>query len=216
MSDPFIPDPAQPQPPVLLPRRPPATVTLAALLMLVGAALGLIEGVALLVAAGTVPGAFRDNARGINVAANDVNTVADLIRGAFISAGVVSVLLAVAIGLLALGVRNGSNGARITTLILIVAAFCCGLGVSSYTALGRSANWTVSVSNPSEELARQVGQAYSDAMPPTLVGTTGGLTDLQSLGYIAVAVLLLVPVSNAYFRRRAPAAPPPPGPPSIM
>ena len=39
-------------------------------------------------------------------------------------------------------------------------------------------------------------------MPTWLTSLTGGLGCLQALSYIAVVVLLLLPVSNAYFRRR--------------
>ena len=49
-------------------------------------------------------------------------------------------------------------------------------------------------------------------MPSWLVGLGGGLTDLLTLGYIAVAVLLLMPASVEYFRTRI-IAPPPFDPP---
>ena len=39
-------------------------------------------------------------------------------------------------------------------------------------------------------------------MPGWVAGLGGGLTDLQSLGYIAVAVLLVAPASREYFRTR--------------
>jgi hypothetical protein len=39
-------------------------------------------------------------------------------------------------------------------------------------------------------------------MPDWFVGIGGGLTDLQSLGCLAVAGLLVAPASRAYFRTR--------------
>jgi hypothetical protein len=92
------------------------------------------------------------------------------------------------------------------------------LGSSSYTTLGRTVDWT---GDGSAQLRAQIGQAYGDAMPGVLVGTTGGLTDLQALSYIAGAALLLAPASRPHFRRRTASAPlanppsePSPAPPS--
>ena len=80
---------------------------------------------------------------------------------------------------------------------------------------GRGMDWAGIVQTDGLALRDQVGRAYDDAMPGVLVGTTGGLTDLQGLGYIAGAALLLAPTSRPHFRRRPPPPekPPDPAPP---
>lgn len=196
-------DPTQPREPVVVPYRRPAPVTIAALLMLLGAVLGAVSAIMLFVAAGTVVSQFEDNARDIEVSSQTIDDAAALIRSVFIGVGVIGLLLAVAMAALAFGVLAGRNWARIVTWVVIVGALCTGLASAAYTSVGRNADWTVNVDNADERLAAEVGQAYSDAVPAWLVGTTGGLTDLQALSYIAVAVLLLVPASNVYFRRRS-------------
>jgi hypothetical protein len=82
----------------------------------------------------------------------------------------------------------------------------------SVTAFGRSVDWTVATEHATPALGGQVAQAFDGAMPAWLVGIGGGLTDLLTLGYIAVAVLLLMPASVQYFRTRI-IAPPPYDPP---
>jgi len=62
-------------------------------------------------------------------------------------------------------------------------------------------DWAGAVGEGGVSSAASVGQAYGDAMPSWLVGSVGGLTDLQVLGYIAVSVLLALPVVRPYFRR---------------
>jgi hypothetical protein len=208
-------DPTQPKDPVNVRAGRPGTVTVAGFLMLLGALLGIVTGLSLLIAAANVVQRFRDRAAETTATAKDIDTVAAAIRSVFIASGLVTLLLAVLVGVLALFVMRGSNPARIATLVFLAVGLCCGIGGMSFTALGRNANWTINVSNADERLANQIGQAYSDAIPSWLVGTSGGLTDLQALCYVLVAVLLLLPASNAYFRRqRAAAMLPPTAPPS--
>jgi hypothetical protein len=217
-------DPTQPKDPVAVELGRPGTVTIAGFLMLLGAILGIVTGLSLLVAAADVVQRFRDRAAGTEATAKDIDTVAAAIRSVFIAGGLLTLLLAVVVALLAFGVLRGNNASRITTLVFLAVGLCCGIGGMSFTALGRNANWTINVSNADERLANQIGQAYSDAIPSWLVGTSGGLTDLQALCYVIVAVLLLLPASNAFFRRQRaaamlpptvpPTAPPSAGPPS--
>ena len=117
MFDPSIPiDPTQPRDPVLVPRRRPAPVTLAALFMVVGAALGLISAIMLIAASGSIAAGFRSSARGIDAKPEDIDTITAAIRTVFVAAGVVSLTLAVGLGVLSVGVARGRSAARVATL----------------------------------------------------------------------------------------------------
>jgi hypothetical protein len=211
-----MPDPGQPPDllapavPIVTRRRRPVTVTLARGLLLMGAVLGVLSAVALLVGAHVVADGFEMTAARAALEPAQIDSVARLVRIVLASGGVVAIILAVATGTCAVGVGRGSRTARIGALCLVAASLCFGLGSASYTSLGRGIDWTSSLPEDSVRLRAQVGQAYGDAMPGVLVGTTGGLTDLQALGYIAGAALLLTPVSHPHFRRRPPPAPPQP------
>jgi hypothetical protein len=200
-------DPTQPRDPVILPRRTPAPVRLAVLIMLAGAAVGVVSAIALIGSAGMVVRRFIDGAATFAIGGAAAESVGGAIRTVLIGVGVVTLVLAIAMAVLAFGVRAGRSTARIGALIGVGLGLSCGLGSSSYTVLGRNANWAIGLEGANDQLIAQLGQAYAEAMPGVLVGATGGLTDLQSLGYIAVAVLLLVPASHPHFRRRPPAAP---------
>jgi hypothetical protein len=169
--------------------------------MVTGAVLGVVSAVVHFSASRSVASTFQQTAPGAGVSTADVDAVAGVIRAVFFGLGLVTLGLAIAVLALAVGILQGRNGARITTLALVVVALVSGLGGSSYTVLGRDADWTMNVAQPSDQLSAQVGQAYAQSLPGVLVGASGGLTDLQSLGYIAVAVLLLLPSARAHFRR---------------
>jgi hypothetical protein len=81
----------------------------------------------------------------------------------------------------------------------LAVAAAAPLGSTSYTAFA-TVDWAGAVGRGAGSVA-SVGQAYADAMPSVLVGAVGGLTDLQVLGYIAVSVMLALPVVRPYFRR---------------
>jgi hypothetical protein len=195
-------DPTAPRNPVLIPRTAPATVSLAVLLLFASAGLALVCAVVLFVAASWVPDGVRERAVHSGVDAADVDAVITAVRGALTASAAATLVLAAAGGVVAAMLRRGTAGARIATLVLVGVGICCGLGASSYTAFGAHVDWTVAVTDRSDQLTGEMGRAYGEAMPGWLVGLSGGLTDLQVLGYIAVAVLLTVPASRPYFRRR--------------
>jgi hypothetical protein len=62
--------------------------------------------------------------------------------------------------------------------------------------------WSAAAGHDDPVTASAVAQAFHDALPSWFVGLAGGLTDLQSLGYVVVAVLLVVPASREYYRTR--------------
>lgn len=199
-------DPTEARAPVLIPRSRPAPVTLAMLILSAEVTLGLLAGFALLIAASTVPAAFINQAvqeaggGSVDAMAN-IDAISNAIRAVLLGGSVLTLLLSVAAAVLVVPVARGSWSARLAAYGLAVAAACAALGSTSYTALGQRVDWTGAVGHGGIGSAASVGQAYGDAMPSWLVGSIGGLTDLQVLGYIAVSVLLALPVVRPYFRR---------------
>jgi hypothetical protein len=195
--------------PVLVPRSRPAPVTLAALILCVEVALGLLSGSALLIAATTVPAAFINrelDAAGVNLGGSsdamaNIDAISNAIRAVLLGGSVVTLLLSVAAAALVVPMARGSWSARLGAFGLALAAGCAAIGSTSYTAFGQRVDWAGAVGQGGIGSAASVGQAYGDAMPSWLVGSVGGLTDLQVLGYIAVSVLLALPVVRPFFRR---------------
>ena len=199
--------------PVLVPRSRPGPVTLAVLILAAEVALGLLSGGVLLIAAMTVPAAFVDRAAaaassaqggfgGVSPAETaNIDAISTAIRAVLLGAAVVTLLLSVAAAAL---VRAGGPGKLVGPTGRVRARRGGRLRragqhvvhrVRSTGGLGRRGRARRIGS------AASVGQAYGDAMPSVLVGAVGGLTDLQVLGYIAVSVLLALPVVRPYFRR---------------
>ncbi len=199
------------------PARRPVAVTIAAVLMLIGAALGLVNGIAALAGADSIADDFQRRAVRGGAPMSTSADVADGVRGGLMLGGALYVVLALVVVALAVFVLRGSNAARIGTWVFIVVAVCCGGCGSVFTLSVLGTNeLSISVENVSEETAQILGQALHDAMPGWLGATTGGLGCLQVLGYLVVAVLLALPAANRYFRKppmpwQSPGGQPPPG-----
>jgi hypothetical protein len=203
-------DPTSPREPVVIARRRPQSVALAGVLLYVSGALGLVSAIALLLAAGGIVDDFRRAAVAVGVDGTDAAKVATGMRSALLSSGLGALVLAVLSVLLGRGVRRRNEASRVGALVVAAGSLGCAMVRTSVTAFSRHVNWSVAAGHADAMLTNQVAQAVGDAMPSWLVGLGGGLTDLQALGYIAVAILLLAPASMEYFRTRAAAASPPP------
>jgi hypothetical protein len=196
------PDPIN-EPAVIIPRRRPDTVTVAGVLLFVSGGVGVLSALALLGSAGRVVADFRNRAMGLGVGTGAAAQVADALRTSLLTSGSGALALAVLSLLLARGVLRRSEASRVGALVVVGAALACSVVRTSVTAFGGNVNWSVASGQHADPLlADQVARAFSDAMPSWLVGLGAGLTDLQSLGYIAVAALLIAPVSREYFRTR--------------
>jgi hypothetical protein len=182
-------NPTLPKDPVVIPRHRPGAVPVASALMICGALLGVASSVALFTASDTVPKAFALKALDTDVSPAAIDAAFSTIRSTFLGSGVVTLSLSLLVGSLAYGVARGNNPARIGAVAAVLASLFCGLGSTSYTALGRDANWTARLEGAGEQVSDQIGQTYAEVMPTWFVGLAGGLTDLQALSYIAVAVL---------------------------
>jgi hypothetical protein len=195
-------DPTRPRNPVLVQPTRPGPVVLATVLLYAAAGLGLLCAAALFAAAGWVPAGIRDRAGSTGASAADIEAIVSSARTALSVSATITLALAVATAVVATTLRGGGRGAaRIGAFAVVAAGIFCGLGSTSYTAFGAHVDWTVAAGDRTDLLASQMGQAYGQAMPGWLVGLSGGLTDLQVLGYLAVAILLSVPAVRPYFRR---------------
>jgi len=178
--------------------RRPTTVTAAAVLMMVMALLGLAGAGLTLVTVGGIVDDFRAGAAG--AAPDQVDGLAGFLRTYSALAAVLGVVGALLLGGLGVGNLRGAAGARIATWVLCglgLAVGCCGLfGVLLSGAVQLS---TATDTDP------VVARALADAYPGWWLGVNAGLSGGQALGYIAVAALLALPASGAFFRRTPPA-----------
>ncbi|WP_436970456.1 hypothetical protein [Micromonospora tulbaghiae] len=181
------------------PRRP-GTV-LAAVTLLLAMAVGAVAYavVNLAVSGGTVD-RFRDAAaERTGASGGDIDQVAGLLRGSTVLAAVLGVLAGLLLVGLALGLLAGRSGARTATWVVAGTGLlcgCCGLAVligqrAAPLRLGADDRITA-------DLLGLVGDAY----PSWWIPVNATLSVAQILGYLVVAVLLTLPPSGAFLRRR--------------
>ncbi|MFD0785429.1 hypothetical protein ACFQZ8_16090 [Micromonospora azadirachtae] len=176
--------------------------------LLLMAVVALAYGVAgLLVIGGTVD-RFRAAAGGAS--ADQVDGTVALLRASAGVSAVASLLAAVVLAGLAIGVGGGRPGARVTVWAVSGIGAICGCCGLAFFVGQRSVPLQLGTRDqPNTELFGLIADAY----PPWWIPLGGGLSIGQTLGYLVVAVLLALPAANAWFRRRsAPAAPPGPPP----
>ena len=185
------------QPPAAAPaptdtRRRPVAVASASILLIVMAVVGLAYAVAtLVVAAGTVD-RFRVAVGGAG--SPDVDGFVTVVWiGAAIGAVLAVILFALAI-VLALGLRRGSNAARIGTWVV------AGLGVLA----GCASAATVAVERGGDPVRGSLSAALSEAYPASWVPLNVGLAVAQMLGYVMVGVLLLASPGSFFGRTPKP------------
>ncbi len=169
-------------------KRRPATVSLARVLMFVGAGLILCN------AAIGVVGVLTTSTDAF-VAADpniDRNLAGTTIKGVAIVLAILYALLAAGQVTLAILIGKGRNPARIVTWVvdgLIV--LCCGCGLVGNVA-GSSVFSGLNTTNPNTLTVEQ---------PTWLTGSTIGVGVLIILSLVAAVILLALPASNDYFRK---------------
>ncbi|MDG4755172.1 hypothetical protein O7630_29965 [Micromonospora sp. WMMD718] len=181
------------------PRRPGTVLAAAALLLVMAVGAVAYAVVNLAVSGGTVD-RFRDAAaERTGASGGDVDQVAGLLRGSTVLAAVLGVLAALLLVGLALGLLAGRSGARTATWVVAGTGLlcgCCGLAVlvgqrAAPLRLGADDRITA-------DLLGLVGDAY----PSWWIPVNATLSVAQILGYLVVAVLLTLPSSGAFLRRR--------------
>jgi len=189
------------QPPVVAPPatavepgpRRPVAVTLAAVVLALMAVVGLAYAIAAIATAPGTVDRFRSAAAG--AAGTDVDGYVDVI---WIGAAIGTVLAVILVALyfvLALGLRRGSNPARIATWVV------CGLGLLA--GCGSTVTVLVQRSGPGDP--QSLGAALSGSYPHSWIGLNLSLAIAQMIGYVVVALLLLAG-RGAWFGR-GPVAP---------
>ncbi|MEU8230332.1 hypothetical protein AB0C12_12095 [Actinoplanes sp. NPDC048967] len=186
--------PAAAPAPTTAPRRP-ASVASASVLLIVMAVAGLAYAIATLaVAPGTVD-RFRAAAGGANSV--DVDGFVTVVWIGAALGAVLAVILFALYVVLALGLRRGSNAARIATWVV------AGLGLLA----GCASTATVAVERAGDPVPGSLSAALSDAYPGSWIPLNVALGIAQMLGYVIVGVLLLA--SPGTFFGRAPKPLPP-------
>lgn len=195
--------PAAAPAPTAAPRRP-VPVAFASVLLIVMAVVGLAYAVATLaIAPGTVD-RFR-TAAGSSAEADIDGFVTIVWIGAALGAVLAVILFALYV-VLALGLRRGSNAARIGTWVV------AGLGLLA----GCGSTVTVAIQRGGDPAQDTLGAALTDAYPGPWIGLNVGLAVAQMLGYVIVGVLLLASPGTFFGRAPKPLPPDPfaaPAPP---
>ena len=178
------------------PRTRPAVVTASSWLLIGVAAIQLISLILTLATIGTVREVMRDAYAGTSV-----EGAADFIWVFGLIGAVLTLLLAIGLVVLALLNNRGRNGSRITTWVLGGILICCsggnllnGVAGSSLTG-GNTTNGDV----PSGE---EIQRRLSDAMPSWYGPVSILLGVLTLLALLTALILLALPASNEFFRKR--------------
>jgi hypothetical protein len=175
-----------PAAPAAPPPRRPVTVRLSAVLLVVMALVGLGYAVATLAVTPGVVDRFRD-------AAGPDPDADGYVTGVWLGAALGAVLAVILFALfvaLALGLRRGSNAARIGTWVV------CGLGL----LFGCATLATVGAQRAGDGTPGTLGFALSTAYPDGWIGLNIGLAVAQVAGYVVVAALLFR-APGAFFGR---------------
>jgi hypothetical protein len=173
-------------------------VASAALLLIAMAVVGLGYAVATLVIAPGTVDRFRSAAGGAASRADVDGFVTVVWIGAALGAVLAVILFALYV-VLALGLRRGSNAARVATWVV------AGLGLLG----GCATTATVAIERAGDAAQGSLAAALSEAYPGSWIPVNVGLAIAQMLGYVVVAVLLLAS-PGTYFGRAPKPLPPDP------
>jgi hypothetical protein len=123
------------------------------------------------------------------------------IAGAGIAGGaVVALLFSIGFAILAIYVGRGKNPARIVTWVLTGLSVCCG-GIGLVTSATGTSFGGGSSANGAPSQA-EIQRAINEALPSWYHGVTLTLGVIGLLIALAVLILLMLPASNEFFRKR--------------
>lgn len=193
----------------------PAVVTAAAAILGLLALLNVVNAILHLAAINTVLNHFRVRAVLAGVDPADLGPIETSLKTGLVISALAAVLVAIVLAILAWGVWQGSQVARIATWVVCglgIMFACCGLSGAGFLGTGN-----VTVRGGGDPSVTRGAQALVDSFPGWWAGLTGLSSAGQVLGYIATAVLLALPAANLFFSRKralppgadTPAAPPP-------
>jgi hypothetical protein len=172
----------------------PTTVTVASMLMIALPIISVIGYVAGLAATSTLRDNLRHAYEQAGLSTDVINNSTTSLTGSF--SGIISLIIAVAIGVLAVFNLRGANGARITTWVLL--GIMLLLSVCGLVALGASqaALRTLTANTSGANLD------FSHIFPSWYLPLSYLLAGLNIIIYIAVITLLAMPASHPFFRRQ--------------
>jgi hypothetical protein len=176
--------------PAAAPARRPTSVSVAANLLVALGGSGLAYSIASLAFTPSIVDKLRTGATRTSASPADVD---DFITATWAVAGVgaiISVLLFAASLALALGLRRGSQRARVTTWVLGGLGLLCGCGTGLASMIMRAGV---------EGMPAGLSAAISDAYPPGWMWLNVGLTIGQFVGWAVLSALLMF--GGSWFRR---------------
>lgn len=193
--------------PTVAPKRRPSVVVLAAAVLGLMAAGGLVQAIAGLATLGGTVDRFRAAAEQTGADRTEIDGVTSLLRlGAGVSTAV-AVVAAVVLAGLALGNLQSVNRVRIVTWVVCGLGLLCGCCSLAVLIVQRA----VPLSSARDgQISTELIRAVTDAYPSWWVPLAVWLSGAQALGYFVVAMLLVLPAANAFFRGRAPMSGQPP------
>lgn len=196
------------QPVSATPRPRPQAVTVAGALLVVVAVLAVINGIVGMLTAGRMADAAREAYRSVPEVADQADNLANIARASGIGGGVLYILGAVGLVVLAMLNLRGRQAARIVTWVLAgLGVLCCGCGAIGNAFQGLTSRMGSSANGAA---AREAQQKMLDAQPGWYRPVNLTVAIIGVICLIVVIILLALPASNAYFKP-APAAWQPPG-----
>ena len=191
----------------------PSTVSAAIWLLYLYAVLQVAAAVVWLSSLGGWQDAYTQAFRNSD-AADAAKTIATV---TVVVAAVISLFFGVVFVVLGLLDSKGKNWARIVTWVLGGVGVCCGgYGLIS-AAAGGSMNFSSGGSGSNMPTSAEIQSAMEQHLPSYFTPALTGLGILGLLALLGAVILLALPASNAFFRKRPvePAwEPPPPFPPA--
>ncbi|MFJ8578929.1 hypothetical protein [Micromonospora sp. NPDC093277] len=180
----------------------PGVVTSSSWLLILVAAIQVVNLILTLSIIGTMREVLRDAYRG-----TAAEQAADFAAVAAVAGAVISLLIAIGLVVLALLNNQGKNGSRITTWVLGGILFCCtGLGLVSNASGGLTTSGSTSGDMPSSQ---EIQRRLEDALPSWYGPLTTAISLLSLLSLLVALILLALPKSNEFFRKPQPTWEPP-------
>jgi len=179
----------------------PTVVSAATWLMVVGVAAGLGTAIISVIGGRELIDEFSRRAPATGATPALISETISGMRLGFYGGAGLTLAFAVAIGLLVVPVRRGIRPARTATWILVGVSACCG-GLGLVTTFQRNPPNLYQLqygTGPTEEALNRV---LADSVPGWSAVGSVVLSLVQVLAFVAVVVLLALPASHEFFRRR--------------
>jgi len=178
-----------------LPDRPPS-VSAAVVGMIGTAVLGVFVSIISFVSLRHFNTMFRPAVAPVGASDHFVAQVETTFRTFMIGIGVLSLVIAMVLILLTIGIARGNRGARLGAWTLCIFGTAWGISLLVGTVLAHS----MLPLQSSEVTAAAVVRAAEESLPGWFPGVLGFVSLMSALGYMAAAILLAAPSSGRFFR----------------